>query len=151
MNIPFPIRKECPPGACVCNRDALLADPHADLRILQLTQQEEKKLVDRLESIATLDELERMKTRMRELLGIEVRITPSDNVVRTTRGFRIELADQPGLCRKTRQAIPAAIRRSMDTHPEIAYAILDQRGLLGDMDAIGDAHGDNDNPNKNEI
>jgi hypothetical protein len=43
MNIPFPIRKECPPGACVCNRDALLADPHADLRILQLTQQEEKK------------------------------------------------------------------------------------------------------------
>ncbi|EKZ96514.1 hypothetical protein D769_24498 [Cupriavidus sp. HMR-1] len=151
MNIPFPIRKECPPGACVCNRDALLADPHADLRILQLTQQEEKKLVDRLESIATLDELERMKTRMRELLGIEVRITPSDNVVRTTRGFRIELADQPGLCRKTRQAIPAAIRRSMDTHPEIAYAILDQRGLLGGMDAIGDAHGENDNPNKNEI
>ncbi|MEN7530031.1 MULTISPECIES: hypothetical protein [unclassified Cupriavidus] len=131
MDLPFPIRKECPPGACVCNREVLLADPSADRRILQLTQQEEKKLVERLENIATLDELQRMQARMRDLLGMEISITPSDNVVRTTRGFRIEMADQPGLCRKTRQAIPAAIRRSMDTHPEIAFAILNQRDLLG--------------------
>ncbi|RZT42390.1 hypothetical protein [Cupriavidus agavae] len=131
MDLPFPIRKECPPGACVCNREALLADPGADLRILQLTQQEEKKLVERLENVASLDELLRMQARMRDLLGMEISITPSDNVVRTTRGFRIEMADQPGLCRKTRQAIPAAIRRSMDNHPEIAFAILNQRDLLG--------------------
>jgi len=131
MDIPVPIRKECPPGACVCNREALLDNPHADRRILQLTQQEEKKLVERLENIATLAELNRMQERMHALLGITITITPSDNVVRTTRGFRIELADQPGLCRKTRQAIPAAIRRSMETHPEIAFEILDQRDLLG--------------------
>ncbi|PLQ00151.1 hypothetical protein [Cupriavidus pauculus] len=131
MDIPFPIRKECPPGACVCNREALLDNPHADRRILQLTQQEEKKLVERLENIATLADLNRMQERMHALLGITITITPSDNVVRTTRGFRIELVDQPGLCRKTRQAIPAAIRRSMETHPEIAFEILDQRDLLG--------------------
>jgi len=151
MDIPFPIRKECPPGACVCNREVLLADPDADLRILRLTQQEEKKLVDRLETIATLDELERMQARMHELLGIVITITPSDNVVRTTRGFRIELADQPGLCRKTRQAIPAAIRRSMEAHPEIAYAILDRRDLFGGMGAVGDAPDGNDNPQNNQI
>jgi Trp operon repressor len=131
MDMPFPIRKECPPGACVCNREALLENPHADRRILQLTQQEEKKLVERLENIATLAELNRMQERMQALLGITITITPSDNVVRTTRGFRIELADQPGLCRKTRQAIPAAIRRSMEAHPDIAFEILDQRDLLG--------------------
>ncbi|SDO96526.1 hypothetical protein SAMN04488595_103271 [Ralstonia sp. 25mfcol4.1] len=131
MDIPFPIRKECPPGACVCNREALLENPQADRRILQLTQQEEKKLVERLENIATLAELNRMQERMHALLGITITITPSDNVVRTTRGFRIELADQPGLCRKTRQAIPAAIRRSMEAHPDIAFEILDQRDLLG--------------------
>jgi len=131
MDISFPIRKECPPGACVCNREALLENPQADRRILQLTQQEEKKLVERLENIATLAELNRMQERMHALLGITITITPSDNVVRTTRGFRIELADQPGLCRKTRQAIPAAIRRSMDAHPDIAFEILDQRDLLG--------------------
>lgn len=131
MDLPFPIRQECPPGACVCERERLLADPHADLRILRLTQQEEKKLVARLEQVASLDELRRMEARMAELLGIEVTITPSANEVRTTRGFRIEVADRPGLCRKTKQAIPAAIRRSMDAHPEIAFAILDQRDLLG--------------------
>lgn len=144
MDIPFPIRKECPPGACVCNREALLEDPQADRRVLQLTQQEEKKLVERLENIATLAELVRMQERMHALLGITITITPSDNVVRTTRGFRIELADQPGLCRKTRQAIPAAIRRSMEIHPEIAFEILDQRDLLGGSRGL--FGGENDNP-----
>lgn len=143
MDIPFPIRKECPPGACVCQREQLLENPGADLRILRLTQQEEKNLVERLERVGTLEELRRMQDRMRDLLGIEVTITPSDNVVRTTRGFRIELADRPGLCRKTKQAIPAAIRRSMESHPEIAFAILDQRDLLG---GIGGTLFDNDNP-----
>ena len=30
--------------------------------------------------------------------------------------------EQPGLCRKTRQAIPAAIRRGLEKRPEVAYA-----------------------------
>ena len=33
---PFPIRTECPPGTCVCERDALLAAPGGDVRILRL-------------------------------------------------------------------------------------------------------------------
>ncbi len=51
--------------------------------------------------------------------------------VRTSRGFMIELQERPGLCRKTRQAVPAAIRRCLDKHPEIAFAILDAHDLLG--------------------
>lgn len=131
MNAPFPIRQECPPGACTCKREVLLADPHADIRILQLTQQEEKRLVARLESLSSLAELRHVEARMREQLGIVLTITPSARGVRTLRGISIQLAEQPGLCRKTKQAIPAAIRRAMDRNPEIAYAILDAQDLLG--------------------
>jgi hypothetical protein len=48
------------------------------------------------------------------------------------RGIAIRLAEQPGLCRKTRQAIPAAIRRALEKRPEIAYKLLDGHGLLRD-------------------
>ncbi len=41
MNAPFPIRTECPPGACTCRREELLADPNADIRVLRLTREEE--------------------------------------------------------------------------------------------------------------
>ncbi|WP_394792098.1 hypothetical protein [Rhodoferax sp.] len=54
MPVPFPIRKECPPGACVCQRDTLLDDPQADMRILQLSQAEEKKLIARLGALQSL-------------------------------------------------------------------------------------------------
>ncbi|EJR9166392.1 hypothetical protein N0974_004639 [Salmonella enterica] len=40
------LRQPCPPGACVCNREQLLEAPGADLRILQLTRQQEKILHD---------------------------------------------------------------------------------------------------------
>lgn len=126
-----PIRTECPPGACVCDREALLADPQADRRILQLTREEEKRLVARIDAIASYAELKKIEQRMHQLLGIALRITPSSHEVRTVRGFSIELAPLPGLCRKTRQAIPAAVRRCLERHPEIAYAILDAHDLLG--------------------
>ncbi|ESH97175.1 MULTISPECIES: hypothetical protein [Cupriavidus] len=132
MNAPFPIRKECPPGACVCGREQLLDDPQADIRVLRLTKEEEKRLIARLEDVRTLDDLRRMQQRMYELLGITVTIEPSIHGVRTVRGFNIELAEQLGLCKKTRQTIPAAIRRCLERHPEIAYAILDAQGLLGE-------------------
>lgn len=48
------------------------------------------------------------------------------------RGIAIRLADQPGLCRKTRQTIPAAIRRALERRPEIAYRLLDDHDLLRD-------------------
>ncbi|AMG38897.1 MULTISPECIES: hypothetical protein [Achromobacter] len=130
MNLPFPIRQECPPGACMCDRDRLLADPAADARILRLTREEEKRLVARLENITSLEDLRAMQGRMQAQLGIVVRIVPSDNEVRTSRGIAIQLDDQPGLCRKTRSSIPAAIRRGFDNKPEIVYALLNERDLL---------------------
>ncbi|MBU0746790.1 MAG: hypothetical protein KKG67_08315, partial [Gammaproteobacteria bacterium] len=74
--LPFPIRTECPPGACVCDRDALMQAPDGDTRILQLTQVEEKKLLQRLENIASLSDLRRMQDRMQQQLGIGLTIAP---------------------------------------------------------------------------
>ena len=125
------IRTECPPGLCVCERERLLQDPAADVRILTLTRDEEKKLLARIEAVASYSELRKLQQRMRELLGIVLTIAPGPNEVRTARGFIIEVADLPGLCRKTRQSIPAAVRRCMDQHAEIAYAVLDEDSLFG--------------------
>ncbi|MDR6927639.1 MULTISPECIES: hypothetical protein [Pseudomonas] len=132
MTTSAPIRSPCPPGACICGRDPLLETPGADVRILFLTRQEEKRLLDRLENLQSLADLERLQQRMHEQLGIRVEIVPSFNEVRTMRGIGITLAEQPGLCRKTRQSIPAAIRRSLEKRPEIAYDILNANDLLRD-------------------
>ncbi|MBC9252940.1 ribosomal protein S3AE [Pseudomonas alcaligenes] len=132
MTAAFPLRKECPPGLCICERERLLEQAGADLRILQLTLQEEKRLLERLENLADLADLQRMQLRMFQQLGISLQITPSLNEVRTMRGISIVVEAQPGLCRKTRQAIPTAIRRSLERHPEIAYAILNANDLLRD-------------------
>jgi len=131
MNVPFPIRQECPPGACVCNRDRLLAEPGSDIRILRLTREEEKKLVARLENLASLDDLRRMQHLLHAQLGISLSIAPGLNEVRTVRGLHIDIADLPGLCSKTRQTLPAAIRRGLERKPEIIYALLDSYDLLG--------------------
>lgn len=131
--LPFPIRTECPPGACVCDRDALLASPGADARVLQLTVAEENKLLQRLEDVASLADLRRLQERMEQLLGIRVTIAPSPNEVRTLRGITILVHEQQGLCRKTRQAIPAAIKRGMERRPEIAYQLLNEGGLFGSL------------------
>lgn len=130
--VPMPLRNPCPPGACECDRDRLLADPDGDKRVLALTREEEKRLVARIESISSHSELKRLVERMNQLLGIELRIAPGANEVRTMRGFQIQLVERPGLCRKTRQAIPAAIRRCLENHPDVGFAILDESGLFGD-------------------
>ena len=44
----------------------------------------------------------------------------------------IELDDQLGLCRKTRQSIPAAIRRGLERNPQVAFRLLDTHDLLRD-------------------
>ena len=126
------LRSPCPPGACICEREQLLATPGTDLRILNLTRQAEKVLIERLENLKSFDDLEHMQRRMHEQLGIEVLIDPGVTEVRTMRGIAIHLAEQPGLCRKTRQAIPAAIRRALEKRPEIAWKLLDGHGLLSD-------------------
>ena len=69
---------------------------------------------------------------MYEQLGIRVDIAPGFNEVRTMRGIGINLGEQPGLCRKTRQSIPAAIRRALEKRPEIAYELLNANDLLRD-------------------
>ncbi|QZI68156.1 hypothetical protein RZO07_13860 [Pseudomonas protegens] len=132
MNPSLALRQPCPPGACICEREQLLDTPGADLRILNLTRQEEKRLLERLENLKDLADLEHMQRRIYQQLGVRVEITPSDNEVRSMRGITIALAEHPGLCRKTRQSIPAAIRRAMENRPEIAYRLLDAQDLLRD-------------------
>ncbi|EJM55798.1 hypothetical protein PMI29_05286 [Pseudomonas sp. GM49] len=126
------IRSPCPPGACDCGRDPLLETPGADLRILFLTRNEEKRLIERLENLQSLSDLEHLQRRMFEQLGIRVDIAPGFNEVRTMRGIGIQIGELPGLCRKTRANIPAAIRRAMEKRPEIAYELLNANDLLRD-------------------
>lgn len=134
QQLPFPIRTECPPGACTCERERLLEDPAADLRVLKLTREEEKKLIARIEGIGSYEELRKLTGKLQELVGIELRITPSVHGVRTVRGLTIRLTERPGLCRKLRQSIPAAVRRCLDRKPDIIYAMLDAHGLLAAPD-----------------
>ena len=143
QHLPFPIRTECPPGACTCDRERLLEDPAADLRVLKLTREEEKRLLARIEAISNYDELRHMTARLQELVGIDLQITPSVHGVRTVRGLTIRLAERQGLCRKLRQSIPAAVRRCLDRKPDIIYAMLDAHGLLAAPD-LATSNGDGD-------
>lgn len=102
----------------------------ADLRVLWLTREEEKRLLQRLENLASLQDLRHMQRRMFEQLGIRISVHASAVEVRTLRGITVLVHPQPGLCRKTRQAIPAAIKKSMERHPDIVYALLDEDGLF---------------------
>lgn len=129
-NSPFPLRTECPPGACNCGRDALVANPAGDLRVLRLTREDEKRLLHRLENLSSLSDLRHMQARLEEQTGIRLSIQTSGNEVRSLRGITILLQEQPGLCRKTRQAIPAAIKRSLERHPQIAYALVNIGSLF---------------------
>ncbi|AHL75803.1 hypothetical protein CH92_12130 [Stutzerimonas stutzeri] len=132
MTAPVPIRQPCPPASCNCGREQLLDKPDSDLRILRLTRHEENRLLERLENLTSLDDLEYMQQRIYQQLGIRMQIAPSFNEVRSMRGIRIDIAELPGLCRKTRQSIPAAIRRALEKQPEIAYRLLDAHDLLRD-------------------
>ncbi|WP_322846730.1 hypothetical protein [Pseudomonas sp. B33.4] len=132
MTTSAPLRSPCPPGACICGRDPLLETPGADLRILRLTRGEEKILLARLEKLKDLADLAHLQKRMYEQLGIRVEVAPGFNEVRTMRGIAIQIDELPGMCRKTRAAIPAAIRRGLENHPEIAFELLNAHDLLRD-------------------
>ncbi|MCX5591125.1 hypothetical protein [Alcaligenes endophyticus] len=136
MELPFPIRQECPPGACICQREQLLQAPYADQRILRLTREEEKKLVARLEKLRSLDDLWHMQTLLYEQLGIKLIVQPGQNEVRTVRGLHIELEAQVGLCRKTTQHIPAAIRKGLEANLQIVYELLDQYPLVNGQTSL---------------
>lgn len=102
------------------------------MRILRLTRQEEKRLLERLETLQDLTDLARLQQRMFEQLGLQVRVEPGFGEVRSMRGIRIEIEALPGLCRKTRQAIPAAIRRALERNPAMAFELLNAHDLLRD-------------------
>ena len=129
--VDFEVRKECPPQLCDCERDCLLHDPLADLAIMRLNLTEEKRLLAHIDGIATYAQLKQLQRRLKANLDVELQIAPGSGEVRTVRGFQIRLLERPGLCRKTRAAIPAAVRRCLAAHPEIAFAILNENDLLG--------------------
>ena len=131
MQPTFPIRVECPPGACVCDRARLLADPQADLRALRLTRAEELRLIERIERVASYGELLKLQALIQTQLGMQLRIAPGPNEVRTVRGIVVVVDEQPGVCKKIRQSIPAAIRRALAAQPQIVYDILDASDLFG--------------------
>ena len=108
-----------------------MADPQADHRPLALTRQQEQKLVERIERVSSYEDLKHVQDLIRKNLGAELRIEPGPNEVRTVRGIIVVLEQKPGLCKKARQAVPAAVRRWLIKHPEIAYALLDAHDLFG--------------------
>jgi hypothetical protein len=109
---------------------ALLQSPDGDLRVLRLTREDEKQLLHRLENLSSLSDLKRIEERLVQQLGIRLSISTSRNEVRSLRGITILVHEQIGLCRKTRQAIPAAIKRSLEQRPEISHDILNVGGLF---------------------
>ena len=129
--MPFPIRPECPPGACVCERERLLLDPNADFRPLALDRKQEARLIERIERIDSYADLQHVQELIRKNIGAELQIAPGPNEVRTMRGIIIVLEDKPGLCKKVRQSVPAAVRKRLQEKPEIAWAILDAGDLFG--------------------
>jgi hypothetical protein len=131
QQVSIPIRTECPPGACVCDRDRLLAEPDADIRPLRLTRSEEQRLLERIEQISTYEQLQNLQGAIERNLGTRLTIEPGPNEVRTVRGIVIRLEDRPGLCKKVRQSVPAAVRKLLEREPGIAYAILDAHDLFG--------------------
>lgn len=131
-NLPA-LRQPCPPGVCDCGREQLLQQANSDLRILLLTRTEEKRLLERLENLESLADLQNLQRRLYEQLGVRLAVAPGFNEVRSMRGLAIEIDELPGLCRKTRQAIPTAIRRGLAKRPEIAYALLNAHDLFRDV------------------
>lgn len=131
VHLPFPVRVECPPGACVCERERLLADPAGDHRPLAIDRKQEQNLVARIERVSDYRDLQHVQALIRQNVGAELRIEPGPNEVRTVRGIIVVLEEKPGLCKKVRQSVPAAVRRLLQERPEIAYAILDAHDLFG--------------------
>jgi hypothetical protein len=108
-----------------------MADPQADHRPLALTRLQEQKLIERIERISSYEDLKHVQAVIRKNLGTELRIEPGPNEVRTVRGIIVILEEKPGLCKKARQSVPAAVRRCLNERPEIAWALLDANDLFG--------------------
>ncbi|WP_114418343.1 hypothetical protein [Marinospirillum perlucidum] len=124
------LRQPCPPSVCDCDFRQLV-EGGEDLLLLQFNRKEEKRLLDRLENLKDYPDLLHLQDLMQRQLGISLSIQPGPNEVKSPRGLEFIFAPQPGLCRRTRQNIPTAIRKSMKNQPEILYQLLDAQGLFG--------------------
>jgi hypothetical protein len=109
----------------------VLADPHQDQRPLMITRQQELKLIERIERVESYADLQYVQGLIHRNIGATLHIAPGPNEVRSVRGIVIVLEDRPGLCKKVRQSVPAAVRRCLTMRPEIAWAILDSHDLFG--------------------
>lgn len=103
----------CPHGTCNCGRVQLLEYADNGLPIPRLPSGG-KRLPERMENLQSLGDLEKLQQRMHEQLGIRLAVAPGVNKVRSMRGIRIEIDALPRLYRKTRQALPTAIRRGLE-------------------------------------
>ena len=128
----FPTPPPALPARRLRLRTRALEAPGADRRILLPDPPEEQRLAARLEALRSLEDLEHLLRRMEEQLGIRLRIAPAFGEVRSMRGIRMRFEEQPGLCRKTRQAIPAAIRRGLGCRKSPTHALLNAHDLLRD-------------------
>lgn len=117
----------------MCERGRLLAEPDGDLRPLRLTKLEEQRLIERIERIGDYVDLKKVQGMIKANLGTDLRIEPGPNEVKTVRGLIIVLEDRPGLCKKVRQSVPAAVRRCLERNPEIIYRLLDAHDLFGSV------------------
>ncbi|MFC5510230.1 hypothetical protein ACFPOU_03695 [Massilia jejuensis] len=108
-----------------------MSDPEADMRPLAIDRRQEMRLIERIERIDTYADLRHVQELIRRNIGAELHIAPGPNEVRTLRGIIIVLEEKPGLCKKVRQSVPAAVRKRLQEKPEIAYAILDAGDLFG--------------------
>ncbi|WP_373887895.1 hypothetical protein [Massilia sp. KIM] len=108
-----------------------MADPQGDHRPLMITRQQEQKLIERIERVDSYADLLHVQALIERNIGAALRIAPGPNEVRTVRGILIVLDEKPGLCKKLRQSVPAAVRRRLAERPEIAWAILDAHDLFG--------------------
>ena len=102
-----------------------------DVRPLAIDRKQEQRLIERIERIDSYDDLRHVQELIRKNIDAELRIEPGPKEVRTLRGIIIVLEEKPGLCKKVRQSVPAAVRKRLQEKPEIAYAILYAGNLFG--------------------
>jgi hypothetical protein len=115
----------------VCERERLLADPNGDYRPLRIDRKEEQRMIERIERISSYEDLQHVQQLIEHHVGARLRVEPGPNEVKTVRGIIVVLEDRPGVCRKLRQSVPAAVRRCLDRNPEIMFRLLDAHDLLG--------------------
>lgn len=123
-------RAPCPPGACDCGWAQQPQWPPPSPRLALLTPDALNDLLHRLHQAADLPQLRHLMARMHAQLGMELHIAPGKQRTQGLKGLLVEVLPQPGLCRKTRQAIAHAVRQALQERPHIAMDLLNENSLF---------------------